>query len=306
MILFSAKLKPIANLMRFAIRIAVVAGAFVLGVAIFAAADSQVRIVRISFLDHLVQVSRPWSGGAEGAASSAERWAAAMLNAPVVESEKIRTAAGGEAEVQLECGSALRLAPNSEFDFASLRLHDNGVRRTVVKVESGTAFFAVRRSDSQEFAVELPGGVQVSTPDGAASFRVDADAAGSADVQLTSGRIKLQSGKQTETIKKAERLQLLPGGGMRRGPLAPPDQWAQWSHNRDMQFQRAIIASEAKPLMDAATPAPSAGTLSGVPAPQPSIALNSDVFTDMDNAAGVPDPAAGAPAARTVPYCARN
>ncbi|HEY7839107.1 MAG TPA: FecR domain-containing protein, partial [Terriglobales bacterium] len=58
-----------------------------------------------------------------------------------VEGESLRTGDNGEAEVELECGSAVRLAPNSRLTFSHLRRRDDGVTATTVVLERGRVFF---------------------------------------------------------------------------------------------------------------------------------------------------------------------
>ncbi|MGH3182442.1 MAG: FecR family protein, partial [Streptosporangiaceae bacterium] len=175
---------------------------------VWALADSHVRIVRISFLAHRVEVLR-LPDTADAGAPLAPRWSTALLNAPVVENEKIRTGADGQAEIQLECGSALRLAPNSELTVSVLRLRDDGVRATTVALTAGEAYFSVRRADSPDFHLGVGAGT-VAAPEGAASLRVTASEDGPATVELLDGHAQVQDGKQLIVLRKAAALQLRP------------------------------------------------------------------------------------------------
>lgn len=287
-------------------------GGLALAAAAGTLAESRVRIVRVNFLAGEVEVSQPGTGGVAP-------WQPALLNAPVVEAEKIRTLAAGEAEVQLECGSALRLAPNSELAFPRLRLKDSGVRDTTVAVGSGTAFFAVRRADSPDFRVDLPGGA-VETPEGAASFRIEAPAEGAATVELTAGHARFVAGRRGAfELRTDARLKLPASGAPVFEAEAVPDRWTQWNRDRDQVFQRSLDANQPTPSIDASQSKPSnpvayssgANPPGSIPTPSPSaqaIEINpAGVFADLDAGSGMRPirPAFGGRRDK-VPFCANN
>src|SRR6185437_9165363 len=107
------------------------------------------------------------------------------------------------AEIQLECGSAVRLAPQSVLSFSNLRLRDDGVASTVVSPESGTVFFNIRKADARDFHVALPRG-QLATSGKEAKFRIDLSADGSTSVEVSDGRVQLNTdGVPREELKKS-------------------------------------------------------------------------------------------------------
>jgi len=224
-------------------------------------ADSFVRIVSFSFLARQVQVLKPQPassalpGTESGDDPPAPRWSAALLNAPLVENEKIRTGAQGHAEIQLECGSELRLAPDSELALPRLRLRDNGVRATTVRVDAGTMYFTLQRGDVHDFRIELPGG-EVETPDGSVSLRLEAPVSADATVEVLDGHAEAVVGQHRLRLEKMVRLQLQPAGKFAYLPPAASDHWMQWSHARDQAFLRAEMAAQPPPLMDPAASAP--------------------------------------------------
>lgn len=199
-----------------------------------------VRIVHISFLAPRVEVA-----GAQGEPAG---WSQALPSAPVIEGEHLRTLAQGELEVQLECGSALRLAPNSEFSFPQLSLLPDGVTTTEVAVQSGSAFFSLRHMDSRDFEVLLSAPVEAAiVPQGSATFRVDvapaAEPNASAAVQVTAGHADVHVGSAVYKLKKSMRLVWSPVAAPQVQKPAPPDAWARWSRSRDDQFSRSLLAS---------------------------------------------------------------
>lgn len=285
-----------------------VAIVLLLAATVWALGDSYVRIVRISFLTSRVDVRRPLAPG--GALGPEARWTPALLNAPIVQNEKIRTGSGGEVEIQLECGSALRLAPNSEMSVNALRLRDDGVHATRVAVTGGEAFFSVRRADSADFHLALADGA-VATPEGAARLRVTAPADGPATVELLDGHAQVELGKHVYPLRKSAVLELQPGGMVAWVAAPAPDQWAQWSHRRDQLFERAIAASEPKPVMDASSdqpPPPPAPPATGTKAATALLNNPAGVFAEMDTGSLSSDPffAGHDGGPMLVPGCANN
>jgi hypothetical protein len=98
--------------------------------SVSASAESKARIVRLSEVQGMVQMDRAAGDGFDKA----------FINLPVIEASKIRTGKDGRAEVEFEDGSALRLAPNSEIDFARLALGDDGQKFTTVQLVEGTVY----------------------------------------------------------------------------------------------------------------------------------------------------------------------
>lgn len=273
-----------------------------LSLVVAATADSRVRIVILSLVEHQVQVKLP---PPEGASSTNARWTPALMNAPVVEGESLRTQANGVAEVELECGSALRLTPASELEFSRLRLSDSGIPITTVTLASGEAFFTMQDADSRDFHTVL-GAAVLSMPNGGASLRLDVPAGQPPSFEVLSGQVQLQTGGRVTAVKSSRRIELLPGGGFRELAMLAADAWQKWSHHRDQLFERAVLASGPRPPLEDSAVTGLPPTYNAPPTPPP---LNSDqlqgVFSAMDKAH--PDPAAptAAPLA-PVPYCAHR
>lgn len=102
--------------------------AFLLVVPVFA--DSHVRAVRLSDAQGAVQIDRNTGQGFENA----------FLNLPLTQGAKIRTQERGQAAVEFEDGSTVRLAPNTTVELPQLLLRDSGVKFSTVNVEEGTAY----------------------------------------------------------------------------------------------------------------------------------------------------------------------
>lgn len=113
--------------------------------ATFAAADSQVRIVRLSQVDGAVRIDRNTGGGFERA----------FLNIPITQGTKLQTQADGRMEVEFEDGSTLRLAPQTLVEFPELALRDDGQKVSLVKVVEGTAYLDYAGGKSTDLALSF-------------------------------------------------------------------------------------------------------------------------------------------------------
>ena len=92
--------------------------------------DSHVRIVRLSGVEGPVQVDRNAGQGFE----------TALLNLPMTQGVKLRTQHDARAEVEFEDGATLRLGSDTTIRFDQLSLSDNGIKNSVVAVESGVVY----------------------------------------------------------------------------------------------------------------------------------------------------------------------
>ena len=117
---------------------------FALVASLPAFADSHVRIVRLSYIEGGVQISR-------GAGASYEK---AIVNLPITEGAKLKTS-DGRAEVEFEDGSTLRIVPDSEAEFPQLALRDSGAKVSVVEVKKGAAYIDFAGSKGDEFSVRF-------------------------------------------------------------------------------------------------------------------------------------------------------
>jgi len=158
-------------------------------------ADSHVRIVRLSFID----------GNAEIDKGDGRGFSTAFLNMPVVQGSKV-WARDGQAEVELEDGSSIRLTPDTIVVFNDLSLNNNGERATSVELQQGTAYFDIRHGDSEHF--ELQFGRSRARLDKSARFRVDAGQH-SFELAVLSGEIQVADTSRAEVaVKKGETIRV--------------------------------------------------------------------------------------------------
>lgn len=105
--------------------------------------DSQVRIVRLSYVEGSVQIAR-------GSASGADK---ALLNLPVAQGATLRTGNSGRAEVEFEDGTTIRLTPNSTVEFPQLSLRDSGGKVSAVQVKLGTVYVDYAGEKNEQFTI---------------------------------------------------------------------------------------------------------------------------------------------------------
>lgn len=193
-------------------------------------ADSNVRIVRFSLVTGSVQVNLTDGHG----------WRPALLNAPLVAGEQIKTLGSGRAEIQFEHGSTLRLIPNSQITITKLALSDSGEFETAARLDAGTAFATLRKEDSKDFQITLSSGTAVSA-EGEDSFRIDTNR-----VEVLDGKAEVASGAAQIGLKKGQEASL---GGSALTAVAVSetvDPWTDWSRTRD-QFYAAAFQHGIQP-----------------------------------------------------------
>lgn len=159
-------------------------------------ADSHVRIVRVSALDGDVQVDR---GDGQG-------FDKAILNMPIVNSSRAWTRNDGQAEIEFEDGSTIRLAPNTIVNFDDLSLTSSGDRITKLTLQDGTAYFDLNHHQHDVF--ELAVGHHTFEPLHATHFRVQVDGTGT-NIAVFKGDMRMTSATLAEVeVRKGETLTL--------------------------------------------------------------------------------------------------
>ena len=169
-------------------RTAVIAVAIFLLASIPAFSDSQVRSVRLSYVEGGVQIAR-----------SDGRFDKAMVNLPITQDTQMRTSDDGRAEVEFEDGSTLRLAANTAVEFPQLSLRDSGAKASSVEVTKGTAYvdFAGPRKD--EFVLQFGKEKIALTNSAHLRIQVDYDRT---SVAVFKGDLEVEGGSGTLRVKK--------------------------------------------------------------------------------------------------------
>src|SRR6266481_5209083 len=120
--------------------------------------DSQARIVRISYVEGEVRLD------------NGHGYESATMNVPLTERNWLQKGSDGWAEVQLEDGSLIRLAPNTVIAFTQLARASSGGALTTVDLDQGEAEFKIAKHDDGDFNVTVKRSTIALTHSG--SFRV--------------------------------------------------------------------------------------------------------------------------------------
>jgi len=110
-----------------------------------AAADSQVRIVRLSDVQGGVQIDRNSGLGFERA----------FMNLPITQGTQVHTLQNGRAEIEFEDGSTLRLAPDTSVSFGKLSASDEGKRASEVTLVRGRAYVGWLGRNGDDFILSF-------------------------------------------------------------------------------------------------------------------------------------------------------
>lgn len=161
--------------------------------ALPALADSQARIVRLSYLDGSVQIDRNTGDGFERA----------ITNMPITQGTRLATGEDGEAEIEFEDGSTIRLVPETRIEFPVLTLSSDGGKNSTVAVTEGTAYFDVQQKKDDTFIVAFSGH-EISLSK-SAHFRVEMHQQ-SVALAVFSGELKMRGSGESVDVKKNETL----------------------------------------------------------------------------------------------------
>ena len=194
-----------------------------------AQSNSQVRIVRLSFVEGTVTMYRP----------DADQWAKVFVNTPIQQGFKIATDSNSFAEVEFENGSTARLGQSSELDFTNLSLSPEGNKLNHLTLAQGYATFAFAPEKGDVYQVSAGG--STFDPSSKSMFRVDLDQSGQR-VEVFKGDVSVQGPYGSGTISKNQVLALTPGSAepFQVASGITEDAWDQWVDKRQ---QTETVAS---------------------------------------------------------------
>lgn len=185
--------------------------------------DSQARIVRISYVEGDVRLD------------NGHGYESATMNVPLTERNWLQTGSDGWAEVQLEDGSLIRLAPDTVIAFTQLARASSGGTLTTVDIDQGEAEFKILKHDDSDFNVTVRKNTIALTHSGL--FRVTSSNSNPLEVAVFKGEVGVSdtdNGGEV-AVKKNETFVLDPGD-LTRYALdkgVDSDNLDQWSKERD-------------------------------------------------------------------------
>jgi Family of unknown function (DUF6600)/FecR protein len=212
----------------FVLLVAALIGSTLISSPAKAQSNSQVRIVRLSFVEGTVTIYRP----------DADQWAKAFVNTPIQQGFKVATDSNSFAEVEFENGSTVRLGQLSELDFTGLSLSPEGGKINQLALTQGYASFAITPARGDVYKVLAAGSTLDAS--GKTMFRLDLDQ-GSQRLEVFSGDVAVQGPSGNGTIARNQVLVLAPGGA---NPFQvtegiTQDAWDRWVEKRQ---QTATVA----------------------------------------------------------------
>jgi hypothetical protein len=142
------------------------------------------RAARLSFLQGSVTVDHVDNTGSDPA----------QINMPLAQGTRVATGRDGEAEIEFEDGSVVRLTPNSSLDLTALTADENGNMTTDLALTNGLMYAELRAAAKFVYSVNA-GGVLVS-PVVNATVRITMDQP-PVVVAVLDGTAQVESGDST-------------------------------------------------------------------------------------------------------------
>ncbi|HEY2499734.1 MAG TPA: DUF6600 domain-containing protein [Candidatus Angelobacter sp.] len=185
--------------------------------------DSNARIVRISYVEGDVRLD------------NGHGYESATMNVPLSEHNWLQTGTDGWAEVQLEDGSMIRLAPDTVIAFTELGRLSSGGTVTTVDLDQGEAEFKIIKHDDSDFQVTVK--KNTIAPINSGSFRVTSINSDPLELAVWKGQVSVRDGESGNevAVKKGETFVIDPNDSARYAldNRADADQLDQWSKQRD-------------------------------------------------------------------------
>lgn len=201
-------------------------------------ADTRARSARLSYVQGTVTVEH-----ADSSSSSP-----AQLNMPLAEGFRLTTGDDGQAELEFEDGSVVRLAPNSSLGLTKLTSDGNGNFDTELTLKSGLSYAELRASNSFRYQIDA-GGTSISPVENT-TVRIDMDQPQAAIAVL-------------DGVAQVERSSALGGPGYRTDVSAgqtliedasnpnlysltkeiAKNSWDQWNDDRDREAAKEAADS---------------------------------------------------------------
>jgi FecR protein len=197
--------------------------------------DSHVRIVRLSEVSGTVMMDRKTGQGMEGS----------IQNMPIVEGVRVQTTAG-DAEIEFEDDSTLRITPNTLIEFPKLVRHEAGGTASTVKLVQGTMYVSLAGTKGNEFTVQTRAEKISVTP--GTHLRLEI-AGPKMTLGVFAGSAEVVSGSTTTMVGKKETLTL--GGDVVEPQVAknvaegPFDEWDKQQNGYHQQYSKgnALVGS---------------------------------------------------------------
>jgi hypothetical protein len=197
--------------------------------------DSHARIVRISYVEGEVRLD------------NGHGYESATMNVPVTEHNWLQTSSDGWAEIQMEDGSMIRLAPDTIIAFTELGRSSAGGTITTVDLDQGEAEFKITKHDDSDFQVTVKNKTIVLAHSG--SFRVTSTNADPLEIAVWKGEVGIRDPESGDVVavKKNETFMLDASnvGQYALDKQTEADELDAWSKQRDDYLSSYAAAGHA-------------------------------------------------------------
>jgi hypothetical protein len=187
------------------------------------------RMARLTYVVGQVQLDGRNGGNAQPA----------VLNAPVLEGTVLTTANDGQAEIEFEDGSVVRLTPNSALSVVNLSVDSKGSFQTRLSLLHGLAYLELRSSPRYQYRLDAQG--DTISPVENSTFRVDIDQP-PAIIAVLDGKLHVTAVSGGAAADATAGQTLLSGAAPGQPSVGnylvkdaiDPDSWDQWNVDRDL------------------------------------------------------------------------
>jgi hypothetical protein len=196
-------------------------------------ADQQHGVARIRVVQGDVNVKRGDNGELTGA----------IMNAPLMSRDHLETSGGSRAEVELDAGLIVRLAPDTDVAFANL-----AYQRSQLQLGIGTLIVRVLGDGPSQLEIDTPS--VAFRPVSQGDYRISVFDNGTSQITVRTGRIEM-SGPRGSQVVNAGQSMLVRGDSsdpeFQAAPETPRDQFDDWSAARDAEMFSARSSPYVSP-----------------------------------------------------------
>src|SRR6266702_1005394 len=217
-----------------------------LGSELSASADTTTRAARLTYLQGTVTISQVDNTAGEPA----------QLNMPLLKGVQLSTGQDGQAEVEFEDGSVVRLTPNSVLSLDSLAVDSDDVFTTDLTLLHGLAYLELRATPQYRYS--LSAGGDVVSPVENATIRVDFDESPAIFSVLDGTAHVERIGPNTSSDNAGYQTDVRAGESLRGDPADPNryfltqviagETWDQW--NQELDNAAAAEAANSTSVRD--------------------------------------------------------
>jgi hypothetical protein len=210
---------------------------------------SQFRYARLGDFDGKVEVQL----------HAADPWQPALRNMPLPQSTWVRTGPASHVEIELDEGSAIRLAPDSLIELSDYTRLSTGQRITILSLDHGLAYFTGQALPKDALMVAVPG-AQVSIHRGA-RVRLQAQDEWS-QIGVIEGTVRFSSPGAELDLREGSMARVDPNNAARffLYPELTPLDTDRWSEERDKALASASSTGHVGELRAGVADLDSAGT----------------------------------------------